>query len=78
MTQKLWEVVNKYREKGILISDEEAESVCRFCDRKMDIAKIQNREEYLPLLYKDELKNHLLGRAINATAMLRMIKKEVA
>lgn len=78
MNQEIWDIVKEFRDKDIEISDEEVEEVFRFCNRKMDIAKIQDRKAYLPLLFRDELKNHLLGRAINATAILQMMKKEVA
>lgn len=78
MTQHLWEIVAKYRNAGVPITDEEAESVCKFCYRKMEVGKIMDREEYLPLLFADEIRNYLLRLAVNATTMLRMIGEEVA
>lgn len=77
MTHELWEIVNEYRNKGVSISDGEAMGVRDFCLRKMKVAKIQNQEEYLPLLYADELKNHLFRLAVNATTMLLTIEKEM-
>lgn len=76
MTQELKEIVEGYRDKGIQLSDEEAEDVRKFCIRKMEVAGIQNKEEYLPLLYADEIRNYLLRMSINATTMLRMMGKE--
>lgn len=78
MTQCLWEIVGEYRNAGISITDEEAESVCEFCYRKMEVGKIDDRKEYLPLLFADEIRNYLLRLAVNATTMLRMIGEEVA
>ncbi len=78
MTQRLWEIVGEYRDAGVPITDEEAESVCEFCFRKMEVGKIENKEEYLPLLFADEIRNYLLRLAINATTMLRIIGEEVA
>lgn len=76
MTQTLWEIVEDYRKVGISISDEEAESVLDFCIHKMERVKINNREEYLPLLYADELKNYLVRTTVNATSLLMMYGKE--
>lgn len=76
MSQELEEIVKGYRDKGIELSDEEAEKVHRFCIRKMEVAGIQNKEEYLPLLYEDEIRNYLYRLSVNATTMLRMMGKE--
>lgn len=46
-------IVDEYREKEIHISDEEAEQILWLCNRKMDISKIENREEYLPFHSKN-------------------------
>lgn len=73
---ELQEIVNEYRSKGCHLSDEEVEYIHWYCHRKMEVAKIENREEYLPLLFGDEVKNHLLRNAINATTILRMLEKE--
>lgn len=56
MSEELQKIVDEYREKEIHISDEEAEQILWLCNRKMDICKIENRKEYLPLLFKDEVK----------------------
>lgn len=76
MICKLWDIVEEKRAKGIPISDEEAEEVCEICYRKMELVKIQNKEEYLPLLFEDELNNYLFGLVVNATTMLRRIEQE--
>lgn len=65
--RRVAEIVDEYREKEIHISDEEAEQILWLCNRKMDICKIENREEYLPLLFKDEVKNYLFRCSVNAT-----------
>lgn len=78
MTKQLWEIVGEYREKGVPITNEEAEEVCEFCCRKMEVGKVENREEYLPLLFADEIRNYLFRMAVNATTALRMMGEEVA
>jgi hypothetical protein len=42
----------------------------------MEVAKVSNQEEYLPLLYEDEVKNYLYRQSVNATAILRKLKEE--
>ena len=42
----------------------------------MDVNRIENREEYLPLLFRDDLKNHLFRQSINATTLLRIAERE--
>lgn len=67
-------IVDEYREKEIHISDEEAEQILWLCNRKMEISKIEDREEYLPLLFKDEVKNYLFRRGVNAVTLLRSLE----
>lgn len=67
------EIVGKWTKEGVHISQETVDYLLWYCDRKMDVAKIENREEYRPLLFEDELKNHLFRQYINATTILRMI-----
>lgn len=76
MSDELKEIVDEYRAEEIHISDEEAEMILNLCNRKMDICKIDNREEYLPLLFKDEVKNYLFRRAVNAKTFLRRLEAE--
>lgn len=76
MSEELQKIVDEYREKEIHISDEEAEQILWLCNRKMDICKIENREEYLPLLFKDEVKNYLFRCSVNATTFLRRLEAE--
>ena len=75
-SEELQKIVDEYREKEIHISDEEAEQILWLCNRKMDISKIENREEYLPLLFKDEVKNYLFRCSVNATTFLRRLEAE--
>ncbi|MDE6951991.1 MAG: hypothetical protein K2P64_13910 [Lachnospiraceae bacterium] len=70
------DIVSDWVKKGVHISQETVDYVLRYCERKMDVNKIENREEYLPLLFKDELKNHLFREYVNATTLLRMQKGE--
>lgn len=76
MNEQLQGMVDGYREKGIHIADEESEFVLWLCKRKMEICKVENQEEYLPLLFADELKNLLVRRSVNATTFLRKMEAE--
>ena len=68
MTQELWDMIKKVREKGFEVTDENAEMILQHCYRKMEVAGIRNTEEYLPLLYADEIKSYLMRAAINAAS----------
>lgn len=63
--------------KMLQISYEEIEKIVEYCIRKMDLAGIQNKEEYLPILLENEIENYLLRMTINATTMVRMLGKEM-
>ena len=73
---KIDEIVSEWVRAGIHISQERVEDLIWYCNRKMDVCGSENREEYLPLLFKDELKNHLFREYVNATTLLRMQKRE--
>ena len=78
MPEALWEIVSKYRSKGIEISDKEAEKICQFCYRKMEVAKIENKEEYLPKLFEDEVRNHIFRETVNSISIfMDSLKEEV-
>lgn len=74
MNEDLWNIVEKWREDGALILDEEAEEIHRFCLKKMVASKIENQEQYLPLLYADEIKNYLLRAYVNTVSILKRIE----
>lgn len=76
MRADLKEIVEGYRKDDLPLSDEEAEDIEKFCYRKMEVAKVENKEEYLPLLFKDEIRNYLFRRAVNVKTMLRQMEKE--
>lgn len=77
MTEQLWSIIEGWREKGVDISDEDAEWVRQLCIRKIEMTHVENPEEYLPLLYADEVKWMVIGRAVNLVSMTKM-KSEVA
>lgn len=70
------DIVSDWVKKGVHISQETVDYVLWYCERKMDVNKIENREGYLPLLFKDELKNYLFRQYVNATTMLRAMERE--
>lgn len=76
---KIDEIVNEWIKKGIHISQQTVEYLIWYCNRKMDICGIENRDEYLPLLFRDELKNHLFRGCINGITLMAMTegKQEV-
>ena len=76
MRSELKEIVEDYRKDGLPLSDEEAEDLEKFCYRKMEVARVENQEEYLPLLFKDVVKEHFLRMAINAKSLLIMLERE--
>lgn len=76
MTEELQEIIAEWRNNDVPISDEEAECILQYCNQKMDACKIENREEYLPLLFADEVKNYFFRRAVNVTTILRKLEKE--
>lgn len=69
------DIVSDLVKKGVILQ-ETVYYVRWYCERKMDVNKIENREEYLPLLFKDELKNYLFRQYVNATTMLRAMERE--
>ena len=72
MREELKEIVEEYRNKGVPLTDEEADDVERYCYRKMEVAGIKDQEEYLLLLFPDEIRNYLFRLSVNATTILRM------
>lgn len=77
MPEKLWETIKEWRDKGVAISDEAAKMIYALCQRKMEVAKVEDPDNYIFLLYPDEVKNHLIREAINAQSHLMMLKKEI-
>lgn len=69
--------VEALRKQNVNITDNEVSWVVELCKRKMEVAKVQNPEEYLPILFADEIKNYVFRRAINAITTLRMMGEEV-
>lgn len=76
MSKELLEIVNECRSNGITITDEEAENVYDLCLRKIEMNRIEDKEKYMSVLFRSEIKNYLFRRAVNATTILR--KGEIA
>lgn len=66
--------ISNLRSKWIYITDEEAQEVYHYCLRKMDVAKVDNQEKYINLLYPDELEHYILRHGINASTILRKME----
>lgn len=73
---KIDEIVGEWVKEGIHVSQETVAYVIWYCNRKMDVYGIKNRNEYLPLLFRDELKNHLFRECVNVMTLLRMLEGE--
>ncbi len=76
MPEELKATIDEWRDKGVMISDEAAESVYKLCLRKMKISKVEDPDNYIFLLYPDEVKNFLFREAVNARTFLMMMEKE--
>lgn len=76
MRKEIEDIVKRYREEGDSISDKDVEEVTQHCIRKMDVSRIDNKEEYLPLLFEDELNHFLVRKTINVITILREMAKE--
>lgn len=77
--QRIEEIANiaeQCRAEGYIISDSEIDEIIRHCIRKMEVAGIEDKERYLPMLFEDELKQYFIRRAINAVTLMREITKE--
>ena len=75
--EELQSIIEEWRNKDISISDEEAEYILWYCNQKMDVCETENREEYLQLLYADEVRNYILRHAVNVTTMILKLEKEL-
>lgn len=74
--EEIANIVEQCRAEGYIISDSEIDEIIRHCIRKMEVAGIEGKEMYLPMLFEDELKQYFIRSAINAVALLREITKE--
>ena len=77
MPEGLKKHIDILRLQGIYITDTEAEEVYQYCFRKMEVAKVENPEQYINVLYPDELKHYILRHGINASTILRKIEEEI-
>lgn len=71
MPEELKRITEGFRETAGGLTDGEADEIFRFCLRKMEVCGIENQEEYLPLLFRDEVKNFIIRRGISAITALR-------
>lgn len=71
MPDELKRITADFMETAGGVTDSEADEIFRLCLRKMEICGIENREKYLPLLFRDEVKNYIIRRGINAITALR-------
>lgn len=69
--------VDKLKSQGIYITDKEAEEVYMYCLRKMEVAKVEKPEQYIELLYPDELKHYIMRHGINACTILRQMEDAI-
>ena len=69
--EELYKHVDKLRGQGIHITDEGAKEVYMYCLRKMEVANVEMPEQYIELLYPDELRHYIIRHGINASTILR-------
>lgn len=72
--EELYKHVDKLRGQGIYITNEEVKEVYKYCLRKMEVAKVENPEQYIELLYPDELRHYIIRHGVNASTILRKIE----
>ena len=75
--EEIQDIIAEYQEQGIELDQEEVDDVLKFCKRKMDVAKVIDPESYLPLLFRDEIKNYLFRRACNVHTFLMLHSNEI-
>ena len=78
MNDKARKITDAYMACGIPLTYDDEELVYGYCLRKMEVAKVENPEEYIDLLFPDEIKDYLFRAYVNATAWLRMNGLEVS
>ncbi len=76
MEQKvIKEIVQEYRQKGFGISEQEVEKVLLFSKRKIGMMNLPDPEQYLELLFQDELKNYIYRNVVNTISLQRIAGK---
>ena len=78
MPEELKRITAGFNKTAGGVTDGEADEIFRICLRKMEICGIENQEKYLPLLFRDEVKNFIIRRGINAVTALRRMGVEVS
>lgn len=71
MSEELKRIAAEFQGTAGGVTDGEAEEIFQYCLRKMEVCGIKNQEKYLPLLFRDEVKNFIIRRGINAITALR-------
>lgn len=66
MKNSIIDTIKEFSAQGYDLTIEEFEGILNHCERKMDVAKISDREAYRPLLFRDEIKNFFIRKAVNA------------
>lgn len=77
MPEGLKKYIDVLRLQGIYITDTEAEEVYQYCFRKMEVANVEMPEQYIELLYPDELKHYIMRHGINACTILRQMEDAI-
>ena len=63
--KELKKIIKRYEDKGIHLRKENVLKLITLCERKMTLAKIENKTQYMPLIFEDELKNMVIRDGIN-------------
>jgi hypothetical protein len=70
MEERLLDIASKYSR---WIDVDEATDVYKYCLKKMDLAGIQNKDEYLPRLFDDELRHRIMMNCVNYVTKTIMV-----
>lgn len=62
-------LIESYRKKGYEITEEDLKEVRERCAKMMKLISIPNRQLYMPMLFMDEMKNHIYCKTIHECSM---------
>ena len=59
------DVIESYKRKGFDVSLQDVKDVREICKAKLRSVKFEDKRFYMPILFADEMKNHIYRKTIN-------------
>lgn len=59
------DIVESYKRKGFDVSFQDVKEVRDICKAKLRSVKFEDKRFYMPILFADEMKNHIYRKTIN-------------